>query len=131
MITDAGIMVRPHKATYSSLLARTFERTPALRAAVDMALAARPIDIAPWLFCTKRGECYLDEQSGQATGWDSIWQRFMARLLAETKDQVPIYGAWLAREMRERCGDLGASSAAIGSRGRYESQHAYIAERRK
>ena len=35
--------------------------------AVDMARVARPIDIAPWLFCTKRGEGYFDEQSGQAT----------------------------------------------------------------
>ena len=50
-----------------------------------MALAARPIEIAPWLFCTRRGEGYFDEQSGQAAGWDSIWQRFMTRLLAETK----------------------------------------------
>ena len=84
-ITDAGIMVRPHKTANSSGLARTFEWTPALREAVDMALAARPIDIAPWLFCTKHGEGYFNEQTGQATGWDSMWQRFMTRLLAETK----------------------------------------------
>jgi len=25
-------------------------------------------DIAPWLFCTRRGEGYFDEQSGQAAG---------------------------------------------------------------
>ena len=50
-----------------------------------MALAARPIDIAPWLFCTKRGEGYFNEVTGQASGWDSMWQRFMARLLEETK----------------------------------------------
>jgi hypothetical protein len=31
-------------------LARTFEWTPALRTAVDMALVACPIDIAPWLY---------------------------------------------------------------------------------
>ena len=49
-----------------------------------MALLARPIDIAPWLFCTRRGEGYFDEETG-ATGWDSMWQRFMSRLLAETK----------------------------------------------
>jgi hypothetical protein len=43
------------------------------------------IDIAPWLFCTKHGEGYFDEQTGQASGWDSMWQRFMARFLEETK----------------------------------------------
>ncbi len=84
-ITDAGITVRPHKTANSTGLARTFEWTPALRAAVDMALVARPIDIAPWLFCTRRGEGYFDEETGQASGWDSMWQRFMSRLLAETK----------------------------------------------
>ncbi|MDP8983606.1 MAG: tyrosine-type recombinase/integrase [Pseudomonadota bacterium] len=84
-ITEAGITVRPHKTANSTGLVRTFEWTPALRAAVEMALVARPIDIAPWLFCTKRGEGYFNEETGQATGWDSMWQRFMSRLLAETK----------------------------------------------
>jgi integrase len=84
-ITDAGITVRPHKTADSTGLARTFEWTPALKSAVDMALVARPIDIAPWLFCTKRGEGYFNEETGQASGWDSMWQRFMSRLLGETK----------------------------------------------
>ena len=84
-ITDAGITVRPHKTASSTGVARTFEWSAALRSAVDMALAARPVDIAPWLFCTQRGEGYFDEQTGQASGWDSMWQRFMARLLKETK----------------------------------------------
>jgi integrase len=84
-IIDAGITVRPHKTANSTGLVRTFEWTPALRTAVDMALASRPIDIAPWLFCTKRGEGYFNEDTGQASGWDSMWQRFMARVLLETK----------------------------------------------
>jgi integrase len=84
-IIDAGITVRPHKTANTTGLVRTFEWTPALRTAVDMALASRPIDIAPWLFCTKRGEGYFNEDTGQASGWDSMWQRFMARVLLETK----------------------------------------------
>ena len=99
-ITDAGIMVRPHKTANTSGLARRFEWTPALREAVDMALAARPIDIAPWLFCTRRGEGYFDEQSGLAAGWDSIWQRFMNRLLAETK----ITRRFTEHDLRAKCG---------------------------
>ena len=84
-ITDAGIRVKQHKTATSTGMSRTFEWTPALQTAVNMALAARPLDIAPWLFCTKRGGCYFDEETGQASGWDSMWQRFMTRVLAETK----------------------------------------------
>ena len=64
--------------------ARIFEWTPALQQAVAQAKAARPIDFSPWLFCTRKGEGYFNEDSGQATGWDSMWQRFMTRLLEET-----------------------------------------------
>lgn len=46
--------------------------------------AAHPIDFSPWLFCTSKGKGYIKEDSGQATGWDSMWQRFMTRLLKET-----------------------------------------------
>lgn len=52
---------------------------------VSQAKAARPIDFSPWLFCTSKGKGYFNEDSGQATGWDSMWQRFMRRLLKDTK----------------------------------------------
>jgi hypothetical protein len=48
-----------------------------------MALAARPIDIGPWLFCDHHGECYLDDDN-VANGFPSIWNRFMNRALRET-----------------------------------------------
>jgi hypothetical protein len=76
-ITSAGIIVRPHKTANSSRLVPTFEWTPTLRAAVDMALVARPSDTAPWLFYTKRGNGYFDKRSGHDTG-GSIWQRYDA-----------------------------------------------------
>ena len=60
------------------------EGTPELREAVDLAKAARPIDIAPWLFCTDEGACYVNEATGEASGWDSMWQRFIARAKKET-----------------------------------------------
>jgi integrase len=95
---------------------RTFEWTPALRVAVDLALAARPIDLAPWLFCTKYGEGYFNEQTGQATGWDSMWQRFMARLLAETK----ITHRFTEHDLRAKC----ASDAESLQRARQLLGHA-------
>lgn len=61
-----------------------YDWSPELRAAVTAALVARPIDISPWLFCTSKGKCYLNEATGEAPGWSSMWQRFMARVLTET-----------------------------------------------
>jgi len=83
-LTEAGIMVRPHKTINTNGPARIFEWTSALKQAVEQAKAARPIDFSPWLFCTRAGEGYFNEDTGQATGWDSMWQRFMTRLLKET-----------------------------------------------
>lgn len=57
----------------------------ALRKAVNMALAARTAERSQFLFCNRRGECYVNEEIGEARGWRSMWQRFMARVLKETK----------------------------------------------
>jgi integrase len=35
------------------------------------------------LFCTRDGKPYIDEQ-GTTSGFDSVWQRFMKKALAET-----------------------------------------------
>lgn len=78
-----GLHVLPHK-TKASGKRRVYEWTPALEAAVELAIAARPVDIGPYLFCDKRGACYVKD-NGRADGWDSMWQRFMSRVLTETK----------------------------------------------
>lgn len=78
--TPDGIAVRTNKTGKPVV----YEWSPELKRAVDDAVAARPIDIAPWLFCTSKGKCYLNEATGEAPGWSSMWQRFMARVLKET-----------------------------------------------
>lgn len=80
-----GIHVERHKTANSSGKRTLYEWTPELRQAVAIALAARPVDIAPWLFCTRSGDGYFDEETGKAEGWKSMWQRFMERVLEETK----------------------------------------------
>ncbi len=80
---EDGIHVQPHKTAKSTGKRMFFPWTPELRAAVDAALEARPVDISPFLFCTRSGAGYVDEASGDATGWDSMWNRFMSRLLDE------------------------------------------------
>lgn len=81
---DDGIHVTRHKTGKRSV----YEWSDELRHAVELAKAARPVDISPFLFCNKLGQGYIDESTGEARGWRSMWQRFMDRLLAETKITV-------------------------------------------
>jgi integrase len=58
--------------------------TDSLRNAIARVKAARPVDISPYLFCTRRGKPYIDE-SGDTSAFNSIWQRCMLeRILKET-----------------------------------------------
>jgi integrase len=98
-ITDEGIKVTPRKTANTTGISRTFTWTPDLRAAVDMAIATRPLDIAPWLFCTKAGKGYFDEKTGKPNGWNSMWKRFMKRLLKETK----ITNRFTEHDLRAKC----------------------------
>lgn len=79
-MTEAGIAVKISKTGQS----REIEWTPTLRQAVDHAIAVRPVDISPWLFCNKRGRSYVNEEKGTTSGFDTLWRSFMKRLLAET-----------------------------------------------
>lgn len=96
---DDGIHIQRHKTQESTGKRTIYKWTPELRAAVDMAKAARPVDLAPWLFCNKQGECYIDEETGTADGWDSMWGRFMARVLKETK----ITERFTEHDLRAKC----------------------------
>lgn len=37
-----------------------------------------------YLFCTNKGKCYIDEESS-ASGWNSMWKRFIVRVMKETE----------------------------------------------
>lgn len=91
MDAAAGIHVMASKTANSTRIKQTFTWTDAegrdtgLRAAVDEALAARPVDISPWLFCNDEGTCYVDTETGSMHGFESVWHRFMDRVLKESK----------------------------------------------
>jgi integrase len=82
---EDGIHIQRHKTAKKTGKRTVYLWTDELRAAVNDALAARPVDISPWLFCTLKGECYVDESNGRAGGWESLWSNFMARVMKETK----------------------------------------------
>lgn len=79
-----GIHVTPSKTEGSTGRSQIFVWTAERRDAWTAALAARPKDIAPHVFCTNQGEGYFNEATGRASGFSSVWQRFMTRVVKET-----------------------------------------------
>lgn len=92
---DDGIHVTTNKTGKPVI----YEWSDELRAAVELAKAARPVHISPWLFCNRDGAGYLDEATGEAHGWDSMWQRFMDRVLKETK----VEQRFTEHDLRAKC----------------------------
>lgn len=91
------------------------EWTDALRQAVEEVKAARPAVHSDWVFCTSRGAAYLKED-GTANGWDNLWQRFMKRVLKETK----VKERFTEHDLRAKC----ASDAESLERARALLAHA-------
>jgi integrase len=87
---EDGLHVQPSKVENSTGIRQVFTwvdeqgRDTGLKAAIEEALSARPVDIAPWIFCTDEGKCYVDD-TVRADSFQSVWQRFMDRVLNETK----------------------------------------------
>jgi len=88
-LKEDGIHNQRHKTQNSTGKRTIYEWSPELKAAVTMAKASRPVHISPFLFCNRDGEGYVNETTGKAPGWKSMWQRFMARVLSETKVKEP------------------------------------------
>ncbi|MCC7305891.1 MAG: tyrosine-type recombinase/integrase [Alphaproteobacteria bacterium] len=85
-LKDDGIHITPLKTKNSSGKSIIIEWTPALRAAVDYALSVRPTKNSFYVFCNRRGQSYYDYTKHEpASGWKSIWSRYMDRVLEETK----------------------------------------------
>lgn len=79
-IQEDGLHIRISKTGKAII----FEWSDELRKAISHAKECRPVDISPYLFCTKRGHAYINER-GQYSGFNSIWKRFMKRVLDETR----------------------------------------------
>lgn len=88
-----------HVKTSKTDKALVYEWTPDLIRAVEKVKAARAVHISPFLFCTKRGSCYVNETTGRTEGWDSMWNRFMSRVLKETK----VSERFTEHDLRAKC----------------------------
>lgn len=95
---EDGIHIQRHKTANTTGKRTIYEWTPELRAAVEMAKAARPA-LSPFLFCNRKGKGYIDEETGETHSWDSMWQRFMDRVLKDTKVTV----RFTEHDLRAKC----------------------------
>lgn len=84
-LKEDGIHVEPRKTAQTTGKRLIIEWSPALEDAVAMAKDARPVDIGPYLFCNGDGECYYHPTKDTASGWNTMWRRFMKRVMDEAK----------------------------------------------
>lgn len=101
-LKDDGIHLTPNKTRATTGKRLIIGWSEELREAVVMAKDARPIRSfqgTDLVFCNKRGECYFDEVKETASGWDSMWQRFMTRILKESK----VEQRFTEHDLRAKC----------------------------
>ena len=98
-LKEDGIHVMPSKTAKSTRKRIVIAWSDELREAVAIAKAARPVQIAPWLFCNRDGKSYISEETGRAGGWDTLWRNFMARVLKETK----VEQRFTEHDLRAKC----------------------------
>lgn len=84
-LKEDGIHVLRHKTKAKRTI---YQWTPELRQAIDMLKKFRPVQ-SHNLLCTREGYSYIDTETGKASGWKSMWQRFVKRVLKETKVKQP------------------------------------------
>lgn len=82
-IQDDGIHYIRHKTKKTSNH-KIYAWSESLKAAVDNALISRSNKNSSFLFCNRYGNGYINEESGRAPGWKSMWQRFCSRVIEET-----------------------------------------------
>lgn len=84
-LKEDGIHVQPNKTRKSTGKRLIIEWDDDLRALIEEIKQIKPrrIGDAP-LFTTRQGKPYIDEQ-GRCNAFDSLWQRFMDKVIVETK----------------------------------------------
>lgn len=97
-LKEDGIHVTPHKTENSTGKRLIIDWSDELRDAVEIAKDVRPA-LSSFLFCTRKGAGYINEEKGTASGWDSVWQRFMERIMTETK----VKERFTEHDMRAKC----------------------------
>ena len=88
-LKEDGIHNQRHKTKNSSGKRTIYQWTPELTQAIEIVKESRTNKDSSFLFCNRDGEGYMNELTGKAPGWKSMWQRFMERVIEETKVTEP------------------------------------------
>jgi hypothetical protein len=77
-LKEDGIHVTPRKTEHTTGKSIIIAWSEELRAAVAGAKSAKPVMLSDFLFCNRDGECYFDEDTGRAGGWESMWRDLLS-----------------------------------------------------
>jgi hypothetical protein len=111
-LKEDGIHVTPHKTLNTTGKRLIIGWPEVLYEAVLLAKDARLVKLPRFLFCNRQGECYFDEKSGRAEGWNSMWREFCSRVLQETKVEQNLPNMIYGRSVQ-------AMHQALNMRGHY------------
>ncbi|MGQ7844450.1 tyrosine-type recombinase/integrase [Granulosicoccus sp. 3-233] len=67
-----------------------------------------------YLFCTQGGEGFIDEETGRADGFDSLWRRFMSKVIEQTEVATRIKEKSLRAFMADESGTLEQAAHRLG-----------------
>lgn len=98
-LQEDGIHVTPRKTERTTGKSLIIAWSEELRSAVASAKAARPVKLAPYLFCNRDGKCYFNEETGRAGGWESMWRGFIGRVMQETE----VKDRFTEHDLRAKC----------------------------
>lgn len=114
-----GVRFQLAKQKGSAVKYKIVEWSPELSAAVDAALAARPVgkkaskpyyrnpaDISPWLLCKWDGTPYLNDDGTESEAFGSAWGRFMDSLLDHTKIKERFWDSDLRAKAADDADDI-------------------------
>lgn len=110
-LREDGIHVQPTKTMHTTRKRLIFEWTDELRELVDQILNLPRKIGSVWLFATRKGQCYMKD-NGTANGFDSLWSRFMEKVVASGVERFQ------ERDLRTKSAtdeeDLQAASRRLG-----------------
>ncbi|CUI07828.1 Integrase [Janthinobacterium sp. CG23_2] len=99
-LQEDGIHIQPGKTENSTGKRQIIEWSDELREAVEAAKNARRAKSSNFLFCNRLGECYFNEETGRAGGWESLWRNFSKRVMEETQ----VTETFTEHDLRAKCG---------------------------